>query len=63
MKTIPRGWMEINQLLQKDKILAGMVILNRFFRKNWLTEKKDFIMNIVVDEEENIKELEYKEIC
>lgn len=53
-------WIEIEQLLQKEKILAGMVILNRFFRKSLLERNTNFRMKLLVDEQENIIKLNYE---
>ena len=53
-------WIEIEQLLQKEKTLAGMVILNRFFRKSLLRRNTNFKMKLLVDEQENIIKLNYE---
>lgn len=53
-------WIAIEQLFQKEKILAGMVLLNRFFRKSLLAKNTNFRMKLVVDEQENILELNYE---
>ena len=53
-------WMEINELLQKEKILSNIMILDRFFIKGLIDDKYNFKMHIQVDEKENILNVEYK---
>ncbi len=53
-------WMEINELLQKEKILSNIMILDRFFIKGLIDDKYNFKMYIQVDEKENILDVEYK---
>lgn len=52
-------WIEINELLQKEKILSNIMILDRFFIKGLIEDRYNFSMNIVVDEEENILHVDY----
>lgn len=52
-------WMEINALLQQDKILSNVMILDRFFIKGLIDENHNFKMHIQVDESENILNVEY----
>ena len=52
-------WMEINTLLQQDKILSNVMILDRFFIKGLIDENHKFKMHIQVDELENILNVEY----
>jgi hypothetical protein len=49
-----------NELLQKEKILSNIMILNRFFIKGLVDDKYNFKMYIQVDEKENILDVEYK---
>ena len=53
-------WMKINELLQKEKILSDIMILDRFFIKGLINDNFNFKMYIQVDEEENILEINYK---
>lgn len=53
-------WIEINKLLQKEKILSNIMILDRFFIKGLIDDKFNFKMQIQVDEEENILNVNYK---
>lgn len=53
-------WMEIEKLLQKEKILSNIMILDRFFIKGLADDKYNFKMYIQVDEKENILDIEYK---
>ena len=52
-------WMEINELLQKEKILSNIMILDRFFIKGLIYDKYNFKMHIQVDEKENILGIKY----
>lgn len=52
-------WIDINELLQKEKILSNIIVLDRFFVKG-LTDNACFIkMHIDVDEQENILTVKY----
>ena len=53
-------WIEINELLQKEKILSNIMILDRFFIKGLIDDKYNFKMHIQVDEEENILDIKYR---
>lgn len=53
-------WIEINELLKKEKILSCIMILDRFFIKGLTDEKCKFKMQIQVDEKENILSVNYK---
>lgn len=53
-------WIEINDLLQKEKILSNIMILDRFFIKGLVNNDFNFKMNIQVDEEENILNVKYE---
>lgn len=52
-------WIEIDKLLRQEKILANLIILDRFYKKALLEEHTKFTMKIKVDEEENILRVEY----
>lgn len=53
-------WIEVNELLQKEKILSNIMILDRFFIKGLINDNYNFKMKIEVDEEENILSVDYK---
>ena len=53
-------WIEINELLKKEKILSNIMILDRFFINGLTDEKFNFKMQIQVDEKENILSVNYK---
>ena len=53
-------WIMINKLLEEEKILAGITILDKFFIKALTDNNSNFTMHIVVDEQENILKLEYE---
>lgn len=52
-------WIDIQELLQKEKILSNIMILDRFFIKGLIDDNYNFIMHIVVDEQENILNIDY----
>ena len=52
-------WIDINSLLQKEKILSNIMILDRFFIKGLIDKNVNFDMYIKVDEDENILETRY----
>lgn len=52
-------WIEINELLQKEKILSNIIILDRFFIKGLIDDNYNFNMHITVDEQENIMNVNY----
>jgi len=52
-------WIEINELLQKEKILSNIIILDRFFIKGLIGDNYNFNMHITVDEQENILDINY----
>ncbi len=52
-------WIDINELLQKEKVLSNIMLLDRFFIKGLLYEDIKFNMYIKVDEDENILETRF----
>ena len=52
-------WIEIKELLQKEKILSNIMILDRFFIKGLIDDNYNFNMYIAVDEQENILDVDY----
>ena len=53
-------WIGIKELLRKEKILSNIIILDRFFIKGLTNEKYNFKMQIMVSEEEEILNVNYK---
>lgn len=53
-------YIEIKELLQKEKILSNIMILDRFFIKGLIEDKYNFKIHIQVDEEENILDVNYR---
>lgn len=53
-------WIEINEVLKKEKTLSDIMILDRFFIKGLIDERYYFKMNIQVDEKENILDVKYR---
>lgn len=52
-------WIEIDELLKKEKLLSNIMILDRFFIKGLINSKYNFTMHINVDENENILNVKY----
>ena len=52
-------WIQLNELLQKEKILSNIMILDKFFIKGLIENKYNFNMYIEVDEQENILGVKY----
>ena len=50
---------DIKELLQKEKILSNIMILDRFFIRGLIDDNYNFSMHIVVDEQENILDVDY----
>ncbi len=53
-------WIEINELLRKEKILSNIMILDRFFIKGLIDKQYKFKMYIQANDEENILSVNYK---
>ena len=53
-------WIEMQELLQKEKILSNIIILDRFFTKGLINQTYNFKMHIEVDEQENILSVNYE---
>lgn len=53
-------WIEIEKLLQQEKLLSNILLLDRFFRKGLLEDNLTFEMYIEVNEEEAILGVNYK---
>lgn len=52
-------WIEISELLKKEKILSNIMILDRFFIRGLVDDECEFRMHIQVDEDENILDVKY----
>jgi len=52
-------WIKIEELLQKEKILSNIMILDRFFIKGLIEDNCNFSLRIKVDEQENILGADY----
>ena len=53
-------WIEIKDLLKKEKILSNIMILDRFFIKGLIDDDFNFNMYIKVEENENIIDVKYR---
>ena len=54
-------WISINQLLNKEKILSNILMLDENVNKALYDENLNFHIKVEVDEEENILKFEYLE--
>ena len=52
-------WIEIQELLLREKILSNMIILDRFFINGLIDNDYNFKIHIEVDEQENILGVKY----
>ena len=52
-------WINIKELLQKEKILSNVMILDRFFIKGLIDDNYKFNMHLMVDEQEDILDVDY----
>ena len=52
-------WIDIDELLKKEKILSNMILLDKFFIKGLIDDNRNFNLHIKVDEQENILEIDY----
>lgn len=52
-------WIDIQKLLQKEKILSNIMILERLFIKGLIDDNYSFNLHIVVDEQEKILNVNY----
>lgn len=55
------AWIDINHLLQKEKILASIQLLKKEYINGLINENYTFSMYIKVTEQENILDINYKE--
>lgn len=55
------AWIDINELLQKEKILASIQLLKKEYINGLINENYTFNMYIKVNEQENILDINYKE--
>ena len=52
-------WIEIQELLQKEKILSNIIVLDRFFIKGLMDNTCNIKIHIDVNEQENILGVKY----
>lgn len=53
-------WVEIEELLKKEKIFSNIMVLDRFFINALIDEKSCFEMYVRLDEKDKILETRYK---
>ncbi len=51
---------EIKELLNKEKLLSSIILLNNFFIKSLINDKYNFKIHIQVDDDENVLGVNYK---
>lgn len=52
-------WIDIDELLQKERKLSNIMLLDKSFIKGLIDDRCSFVMNIKVDYDENILNIEY----
>ena len=52
-------WIDIDELLKKEKILSNIILLDKFFIKGLIDDNRNFNLHIKVDEQENILGIDY----
>ena len=52
-------WIDIDELLKKEKILSNIILLDKFLIKGLIDDNRNFNLHIKVDEEENILGIDY----
>lgn len=53
-------WIDIDELLKKEKILSNIILLDKFLIKGLIEDNCNFNLHIKVDEQENILRIDYK---
>lgn len=52
-------WIDIDELLKKEKILSNIILLDKFLIKGLIDDNRNFNLYIKVDEQENILGIDY----
>lgn len=52
-------WIDIDELLKKEKILSNIILLDKFLIKGLIDDNRNFNLHIKVDEQENILGIDY----
>ena len=52
-------WIDIDELLIKEKILSNIILLDKFLIKGLIDDNRNFNLHIKVDEQENILGIDY----
>ena len=52
-------WIDIDELLKKEKILSNIILLDKFLIKGLIDDNRNFNLHIKVDEQENIWGIDY----
>ena len=56
---ITSEWIDIDELLKKEKILSNIILLDKFLIKGLIDDNRNFNLHIKVDEQENILGIDY----
>lgn len=52
-------WIDIDELLKKEKILSNIILLDKFLIKGLIDDNRNFNLHIKVDKQENILGIDY----
>lgn len=52
-------WIDIDELLKKEKILSNIILLDKFLIKGLIDDNRNFNLYIKADEQENILGIDY----
>lgn len=52
-------WIDIDELLKKEKILSNIILLDKFLIKGLIDDNRNFNLHIKMDEQENILGIDY----
>lgn len=52
-------WIDIDELLKKEKILSNIILLDKFLIKGLIDDNRNFNLHIKVDEQENVLGIDY----
>lgn len=52
-------WIDIDELLKKEKILSNIILLDKFLIKGLIDDNRNFNLHIKEDEQENILGIDY----
>ena len=53
-------WIDIDELLKKEKILSNIILLDKFLIKGLIDDNRNFNLHVKVDDQETILGIDYK---